>query len=407
MQKVIGPIFGLKDLQFRHDDDFSDRLSRRHTTTLLLVFALVVTTKIYVGEPIKCWCPAHFTDSHKSYADIICWVQNSYFVAFSDRIPLVGDNKEHLSYYQWVPLILLGQAIMFYLPSIAWKFMCRRSGLNISAVMEAAITGQRSSYADIREKSTRYMVHMIDRYLTSRIDRRQQGFCNKAKHAVAKYCCLIYGKFYGNYLTVNYLVIKFLYCLNAIGQLYLLDIFLGTNYHMYGIDVLTRFFSGSDWLFSNRFPRVTMCNFGVRRQTEVHTYQLQCVLSVNLFNEKIFLCVWFWLVLISIVSLIGLFKWTWSLTFWDSQVSYCRRQLRAIGALGPDTKRDKDVVRKFVQNYLRRDGVFMIRLISNNVGQLVSAEVLEGLWENYAPNSRPRTPTAVPLNSLADRLENV
>ena len=37
-------------------------------------------------------------------------------------------------------------------------FFFRRSGLNIAAVVDAAIAGQRTTYADIREKTTRYMV---------------------------------------------------------------------------------------------------------------------------------------------------------------------------------------------------------------------------------------------------------
>ena len=34
----------------------------------------------------------------------------------------------------------------------------RRSGVNIAAIVDAAIAGQRTTYADIREKTLRYMV---------------------------------------------------------------------------------------------------------------------------------------------------------------------------------------------------------------------------------------------------------
>lgn len=94
-------------------------------------------------------------------------------------------------------------------------------------------------------------------------------------------------------------------------------------------------------------------------------------------------------------------------------MNYIKRTLRSIGVLRPDNKRDDENMRKFAQDYLKRDGIFMLRLISNNVGYIVSAEVLEGLWDQYNPE--PRTPTtpkkklhsAIPLNSLAERLESV
>jgi len=36
--------------QFRDDDSYVDRLSHRYTTTLCVVFAILVTTKQYAGK---------------------------------------------------------------------------------------------------------------------------------------------------------------------------------------------------------------------------------------------------------------------------------------------------------------------------------------------------------------------
>jgi len=49
---------------------------------------------------------------------------------------------------------------------------------------------------------------------------------------------------------------------------------------------------------------------------------------------------------------------------------------------------------KFVENYLRRDGLLIVRLMATNVGELAAAETLAGLWENYGPDKRQLGPQA-------------
>ena len=52
------------------------------------------------------------------------------------------------------------------------------------------------------------------------------------------------------------------------------------------------------------------CNFAVRNLADnIHTYTVQCSLPINLFNEKIFLIVWFWLYFTTICTLFGFLYW--------------------------------------------------------------------------------------------------
>ena len=66
-----------------------------------------------------------------------------------------------------------------------------------------------------------------------------------------------------------------------------------------------------------------------------------------------------------------------------------KKQLCAMNA----ENRDNVLMRKFAENYLRRDGLFLIRMISKNAGELTAVEVLCGLWANYGPTQRVMTET--------------
>ena len=49
-------------------DGFSDQLSCKWTVFLLSLFAIISTTRIYVSDPIGCFCPANFPPSQVDYA---------------------------------------------------------------------------------------------------------------------------------------------------------------------------------------------------------------------------------------------------------------------------------------------------------------------------------------------------
>jgi len=159
------------------------------------------------------------------------------------------------------------------------------------------------------------------------------------------------------------------------------------------------------------------CEFcQIHHQSRVHDYIVQCALTINLFNEKIFVIVWFWLMLVAAITGVDLVLSAVSFMYWPTQIKFVRRRLNDFqatpsggGRSGCDSgggsltspHHAKTTMTKFVENYLRRDGLLVVRLMATNVGELAAAETLAGLWENYGPDKRLLGPHA-PVRRPAD-----
>ena len=221
---------------------------------------------------------------------------------------------------------------------------------------------------------------MCFRYLTSQREYRT-GCTVSLKHFISRTCCLICGRRYGNYLVVLYVFCKLIFIANVIGQLFALNAFLGTDFHLYGIDVMRSLANGEDWTASPRFPRVTMCDFKVRRLGNVQRYTVQCVLPINLFNEKIYLFLWFWMVFVAAITCVSLITWALRSAFRVDRHRYIKKHLRLMDKLQRDT--DKEQLVKFVEDYLRQDGVFVLRLVGHNTNAITVTEFVCSLWDEY------------------------
>ncbi|KAK2140583.1 hypothetical protein LSH36_1297g00000, partial [Paralvinella palmiformis] len=217
-------------------------------------------------------------------------------------------------------------------------------------------------------------------YLSSQTN-YQTGCTVSLKHCLSRTCCACCGRRHGNYLVVLYILVKILYIGNVIGQLFVLNKFLGTQFNMYGIDVMKSLAQGEDWTASPRFPRVTMCDFKVRRLGNVQRYTVQCVLPINLFNEKIYLFVWFWMVFVAAITCFSLLTWVLRTAFRTDRHRYIKKHLTLMDKLQHD--QDKKQVPNFVEKYLKQDGCFVLRLIGHNTNAITVTEFVCSLWDNW------------------------
>ncbi len=263
------------------------------------------------------------------------------------------------------------QAVFFYAPSLVWKTLNNKAGVDSDDIMHAADQFDKTEKMEDRDRILKLIVNQIDRFVGSSKRRRP-----KRNRGI--------GKGHGNYLVVLYFVVKVLYAANIFSQLFVLNKVLGTEFNTFGIHMLERIQDdefGTVHANSSYFPRVTMCNFRVRRLGNVHRYAVQCVLPINLYAEKMFIFLWFWMCIVLAMTFLSLIVWILQMTLARDKKRYVQNHLRSEERI--ETDFDQQLSNDFVDHYLRSDGVFLLRLISHNTNNITATEVICALWDNW------------------------
>ncbi|CAN7994164.1 unnamed protein product [Ixodes hexagonus] len=286
MLDIIRSLKSLLKTSRVHIDNEVFRLHYTATVIILLAFCIVVTTKQFVGDPIDC---SKTSDVPQSVINTYCWIHATYSVkslmrknaenvvypgvgpARSSSSFNPGDHKYH-RYYQWVCFMLFFQATLFYLPRWLWKFW---EGGKIQALMMDLDVGM---CGDAEKKQKKKL--LVD-YLVSSLKQH-------------------------DWYAARYFFCELLAFVNVVGQMFLMDRFFDGEFLTYGLDVI-RFLDQDDEEridpMIRVFPRVAKCQFfkfGPSGNRE--TLDAICILPLNIVNEKIYIFLWFWFILLGVVS---------------------------------------------------------------------------------------------------------
>ena len=157
--RVVSLVGAIPKGHEKQDCDFADRLSNSHTVVICVVFTIVVSMHQYVGKPITCWAPKHVTGGQTKYMNNYCWVRNTYYLPFEEEVPkaeVPDPRKQEIKYYQWIPFILLGQALFFYMPSVVWNGLNEKSGVDADNILSTAGTFVSRKKAEAKEQHLKF-----------------------------------------------------------------------------------------------------------------------------------------------------------------------------------------------------------------------------------------------------------
>ncbi|CAF0803749.1 unnamed protein product [Adineta ricciae] len=375
------------------NDDFYDRLSRKYSIILLGVSFLIISSSQFIGSPINCY--TQNMASHVTYINWVCWISSSYYLPFDKPLPnRFEKTPEKIPYYQWVPFILLCMMFLFYVPGFIWRNLNKACGIN-TKVITKMVTDMDQLDGEKREAAVRALAKHVDKALAYHRE-YEYGFMYNVRQRVGSIICCSMGRHSGNYLAFTYVFVKLLYICNAIGQLFLLNVFMGRGFTLIGFETIHRWWNNQDLEVVERFPRITMCKFIIRTLGDnIQPYDVQCLLPINIYNEKVFMIIWFWLAFVTIASVYGLVKWFYYFTS-NARINFVQRFLEANEIRYSKSSKARLMIKNqdddhapvkrvddFVDHYCRQDGLLLLRIIKKNTNNVIAGEVVCALWNNW------------------------
>ncbi len=194
--------------------------------------------------------------------------------AYQGVEPWIDGESETIrhAYYQWVPFVLFLQGVMFYFPHYLWKTIEGRK-------LDKITSNLRGRTLDVDERKDN--CETLVRYLKETFHLHR-------------------------WYTAAYFFCDLLNFVNVVGQMYFINFFLGGVFLTYGTEVL-------NWTEADAeertdpmievFPRITKCTFhkyGPSGTIEQH--DAMCVLALNIISEKIYVTLWFWLIILAVIT---------------------------------------------------------------------------------------------------------
>ena len=208
--------------------------------------------------------------------------------------------------------------------------------------------------------------------------------CVNIRDKLSRYTCLVCGRSYGNYFMTSAMFVKVLYVINAFVQFTVLNNFLGTDFALFGLEIMSGLArdDADSVKASPRFPRVTLCDFQIRQLQNVQSWTVQCVLPINLFNEKIFLFIWFWLVMLCVLSIVTLCTNFYAIMFPVKRVEFIKKYLK-LRKVYSSRREERKLVTKFVHSYLKFDGFYVIRVAAHNGTEILMSQFIEKMYTKF------------------------
>lgn len=352
-------------------DNMIFRAHYRITSAILFLCCIIVTANNLIGDPIQCindrGVPGHVINTY-------CWITYTFTLPHeTGRMgtdlahPGLGNEnqeKRYHSYYQWVPFVLFFQGVLFYVPHWFWKNWEQGKIRMISEGMRGLLIGDKAEREHRQNRLVQYLVETMHQH---------------------------------NTYAFGYFMCEALNFVNVIINIVMTDKFLGGAFMSYGTDVV-RF---SNMNQENRtdpmvavFPRVTKCTFHKFGPSgSIQRHDALCILALNILNEKIYIFLWFWFIILAILSGLAMVYSAAVVLLPSTRETILKRRFRFGAPNAVDTIIRKTQVGDFL----------LLHLLGQNLNIAVFGEILDEFVRrlNFGSNSNlPSAPSTIEMSPI-------
>ncbi|KAL0276066.1 UNVERIFIED_CONTAM: hypothetical protein PYX00_003728 [Menopon gallinae] len=340
MFDVFGSVKGLLKLDSVRIDNNIFRLHYKGTVILLIAFSLLVTSRQYIGDPIDCIVD----EIPLNVMDTYCWIYSTFTIPnrLGGRVGkdvvqpgIAGhvegeDEVKYHKYYQWVCFVLFFQAILFYIPRYLWKTW---EGGRIKMLV-----------CDLNCPT-------LVEYFRANLNLQ-------------------------NFYAIRFFACEFLNFVNVVGQIFFMDLFLDGEFSTYGREVLSFTQLEPEQRhdpMSRVFPKVTKCTFHKYGPSgSVQKFDGLCILPLNIVNEKIYVFLWFWFIILSFLT--GVFLIYRVLVILSPQIREILLRVRSRSS-------PRDEIATIVRQYQIGEW-FVLYQLGANIDPLVYKELVHDIAED-------------------------
>ncbi|CAG9773051.1 unnamed protein product [Ceutorhynchus assimilis] len=358
-------------------DNMIFRAHYRITSAILFLCCIIVTANNLIGDPIQCindrGVPGHVINTY-------CWITYTFTLPH-EQGKLIGNEiahpglgnenqeKTYHSYYQWVPFMLFFQGVLFYVPHWFWKNWEQGKIRMISDGMRGLLIGDKAEREHRQNRLVQYLIETMHQH---------------------------------NTYAFGYFMCEILNFINVIVNIVMTDRFLGGAFMSYGTDVV-RF---SNMNQENRtdpmvavFPRVTKCTFHKFGPSgSIQRHDALCILALNILNEKIYIFLWFWFIILAILSGLAMVYSVAVILLPSTRETILKRRFRFGAPNAVDTIIRKTQVGDFL----------LLHLLGQNMNLLVFGEILDEFVRrlNFGSNSNlPSAPSTIEMSPIYPEIE--
>lgn len=360
-------------------DNWIFQLHYRVTCTALMVATVLVCSRQYIGEHIHCIAdagvPANVMNTYCFFTSTFTLIKdlNSKLLDLGNiphpGVGAYGTNstdaiKKH-AYYQWVPFVLFGQAIMFYITHLLWK---KLEGGRIKYLVDGL---QLAAYS-LQDKNLQVS------------DKKIPTIKEKEDKIKVIRNAFIQRLYISGSWSMNLMFCELLNLLNVILQIYLTNEFLSGQFLSLGADVWREGLESSVDPLDEVFPKVTKCTFHKYGPSgSIQWHDAMCVMALNVINDKIYTFLWFWYIVLFICTASGL-VWRFVTVLLHAKSKMFNKLVFSSTCPGKINPWDVLTVSKYCSY---TDWLFL-KYLSKNLDGLVFRELIIGLAEELEDSDR-------------------